>query len=439
MIRFLYNLLFPFALLFFLPGYLLKMQRRGNYRRNFGQRFGIYGKELRARLARQSSTWIHAVSVGEVAVALKLAAKLHELDGTFRCVLTTTTTTGYGFASKEAPDWMEVMYNPLDFWPIVRSAFEVIRPTRIVLIEAEIWPNLAATARSRRVPLALVNARLSVRAEGRFRRFSLFVRPMFRCLDLVCVQEEKDVPRWAALGVESRAIKEVGSIKYDATEAQFDGVLAQEVLARFGIAESQPILFGGSTHAGEEAVLAGALLRLREEFPAMVLLVAPRHVERKAGVLRVLEERGLRVGLRSEAETAPKLGADCVVLDTTGELRNWYATATVVFVGKSLTAHGGQNPVEPIIAGKPVVFGPHMENFASLAEALLQTDAAIQIQDEDELSAAVAELLRDSARRSQLVENAGRVLAHHRGATQRTAELLLASNFNDRSRQHSAK
>ncbi len=426
MIRLLYNLLFPLGLLFFLPAYLLKMQRRGNYRRNFGQRFGFYSDEVRARLATGSRTWIHAVSVGEVAIALKLAAKLRELDGAFHCVLTTTTTTGFAFAEKEAPAWMEVMYNPLDFWPVVRRAFAAIRPVRIILVEAEVWPNLAAGARARGVPLALVNARLSARSERRFAKLRFFVAPTFRCLDLVCAQEHKDVERWAAIGVRREVIREVGSIKYDSIESGGESDLPLRILGSFCIDDARPILFGGSTHPGEEEILGRTFLRLRHEFPTLVLLLAPRHVERTREVQGQLQKLGLRVALRSAAESTPAAEPDCLLLDTTGELRTWYAVATVVFIGKSLTAHGGQNPVEPILAGKPVIFGPHMENFSGLAQSLLEQEAALQIADSAELATRCAELLRDPARRRQLVENAGRALAAHRGATQRTAELVLA-------------
>ena len=425
MIRLLYNLLFPIGLLFFLPGYLIKIRRRGNYRRNFGQRFGLFSGEVRASLAGPQPTWIHAVSVGEVAIALKLAAKLRQLEPGFRCVLTTTTTTGFAIAEKEAADWMHVMYNPLDFWPVVQRAFATIRPKRIVLVEAEVWPNLAAGARVRRIPLALVNARLSPRSERRFRRFHSFVAPTFRCLDLVCVQERGDIARWASLGVRPEAIKEVGSIKYDPTDSGGDMLLAQRILGSYCIDEARPILFGGSTHPGEEEILAGVFQRLRAEFPSLVLVVAPRHVERTAEIVARLRQLGLRVGLRSAVEAAPAPEPDCLLLDTTGELRDWYAVATVVFIGKSLTALGGQNPVEPILAGKPVVFGPHMENFASLAGSLLARDGAVQANDADALVASIAALLNDPARCALMVENAVGVLAQHRGATQRTAELLL--------------
>src|SRR6266480_372922 len=191
------------------------MFRRGGYREKFGQRMGIYDGDVRARLTKQRSIWLHAVSVGEVAIAFKLAAQLRAIQPDLFCVLTTTTTTGFAFANKDAPPWIEVMYSPLDFWPVMRRAFSVIRPARIVLVEAEIWPNLAAEAHARRIPLALVNARLSPRSERRFRRFQFLVAPTFRLLDLVCVQEPEDVDRWHRLGVERSRIKYTGSIKYD--------------------------------------------------------------------------------------------------------------------------------------------------------------------------------------------------------------------------------
>ena len=426
MIRFVYNLLFPIGLLLFMPAYLLKMRRRGNYRRNFGQRFGAYSSEVRDGLAGRSATWIHAVSVGEVAIALKLAAKLRELDPAFRCVLTTTTTTGFAVAEKQASEWLRVMYNPLDFLPIVRRAFAVIRPKRIVLVEAEVWPNLAAEARRRGIPLALVNARLSARSERRFRRVRALVAPTFRCLDLVCAQESQDIERWESLGVPRDRIREIGSIKYDPAETEPAAEFPFEVLRQFGIDRDAPILLGGSTHAGEEEILGAVLRNLRAEIPAARLIIAPRHVERTREVRAQLEAQGWSVAQRSAAAAAPAQPPDCLLLDTTGELRHWYAVAAVVFIGKSLTTSGGQNPVEPIIAGKPVVFGPHMENFARLARSLLDSYGAVQVRDREGLSRAVTELLADAAAQMRLVQNAQRVIATHRGATQRTAELLLS-------------
>lgn len=422
MIRFFYNLLFPIGLLFILPGYLLKMRRRGNYRRNFAQRFAVYSPEVRARL-RGPSTWIHAVSVGEVAIALKLAAKMHELDPLFRCVLTTTTTTGYAVAEQNPAPWLQVLYNPLDFLPIVRRAFAAIGPTRLILVEAEIWPNLAAEAHRRGIPLALVNARLSPRSERRFRQFRAFVVPTFRCLDLVCVQEVTDVARWERLGVDPARIRHVGSIKFDPVETPPRTNTPAKVLQQLGIPPDAPVLFGGSTHAGEEEILAETFLHLRRAFPSLVLIIAPRHVERAPEIRGALEQLGLCVVQRSEA-ARPSSRVDCLLLDSTGELRDWYVAATVAFIGKSLTSNGGQNPVEAIIARKPVIFGPHMENFAVLAKSLVGECGAVQISDRETLGNAAATLLRDPAARAQAVANAQRVIGAHRGATERTAKLL---------------
>src|ERR1043166_3457799 len=425
MIRLLYNILYPLGLLLFLPGQISKLLRRGNYQHGFGQRFGVYDRGVRARLASRRCTWIHAVSVGEVAIALKLAAKLRELDPEFFCVLTTTTTTGFAFANREAGQGMEVLYSPLDFWPIMRRAYTVIRPVRVVLVEAEVWPNLAAEARGRRLPLALVNARLSRRSEQRFRRFLSLVAPTFRCLDLVCVQEAEDIERWVALGVPRARIRHVGSIKYDPAGARVNPDLPLQVLHALGIDPDSPILFGGSTHAGEEEVLGEIFQRLRADFPAFRLIIAPRHVERAGDIRSRLTRLGLNVSLRSEEGMTRTVSPDCILLDSTGELQNWYAVATIVFVGKSLTARGGQNPVEPIMAGKPVLFGPHMENFSALAQALVGNEAASQIHDPNSLQEKIAWLLRERTAALRLVANAQAVLARHTGATARTAALVL--------------
>jgi 3-deoxy-D-manno-octulosonic-acid transferase len=425
-IRFIYNLFWPIGLLFFLPGYLMKMLRRGGYREKFGQRLGIYNRELRARLSQSGGkrpTWLHAVSVGEVMIALKLAQQLRTLEPDVPCVLTTTTTTGFALANKNAPPWIEVLYTPLDFWPVMRRAFSTIRPAKIVLVEAEIWPNLAAEAHAQRIPLALVNARLSPQSEGRFRRFRFFVAPMFRLLDLICVQERDDVDRWTALGVERSRIKYTGSIKYDPTGLD-DGADVEEAGHLVVVNLERPVLFGGSTHRGEEEILAKIFARLRQKFPSLCLFIAPRHVERLREIRAQLEALPLQVRLTSEAANHSEAEVDCVLLDTTGDLRHWYSIATVVFIGKSMTAHGGQNPVEPIMARRPVVFGPHMENFVTLAGTLVSKEGAIQVHDAESLERTIENLLGDSEARQRLVRNAREVLDQHRGATARAAALI---------------
>jgi 3-deoxy-D-manno-octulosonic-acid transferase len=422
-IRFIYNLLWPIGLLLFLPGYLVKMFRRGGYREKFGERLGIYDPRLRALLYLKKPIWLHAVSVGEVMIALKLASQIRALKTDQHFVLTTTTTTGFAFANRNAPDWITAMYSPLDFWPIMHRAFQVIRPSKVILVEAEVWPNMVAEAHARKIPIALINARLSPRSERRFRMFRRFVTPTFALLDLVCVQNPDEVEKWKALGVNEARIRHIGSIKYDPESVRIDPKLPREVLTGFGL-QNRTVIFGGSTHAGEEKILGEVFRALRRDFVDLLLVLAPRHTERTAEVERELKEMEVQIALRSQAPAInPSL--NCLLIDTTGELSHWYAAATLVFVGKSLLAHGGQNPAEAILAGKPVLFGPHMENFRALADALIQGGGAIQVSSATELRLAIAQLLGNPQEREKMVNKAREVLEMHRGATARTAQLVI--------------
>jgi 3-deoxy-D-manno-octulosonic-acid transferase len=362
---------------------------------------------------------------------------LRTLEPDLHCILTTTTTTGFALAA--APRWIEVSRRRSITGRSATRVF-VIRPARIVLVEAEIWPNRRRSTVSHSTCAG--NARLSPRSERRFRRFRFFVAPTFRLLDLVCVPEKEDAGRWDALGVSRDRIRVTGSIKYDpeafdpSSNVQPESKVVAASLpatpkpseggwdAWGGAISERLVLFGGSTHRGEEEMLATVFLRLREQFPSLRLFVAPRHVERLREIRAQLDALGVHAALASEAPTHREFDADCLLLDTTGELQRWYCIATVVFMGKSLTAHGGQNPVEPLLAGKPVVFGPHMENFATLAKTLVSKSGAIQVEDVSSLESALAELLRDSKARQRLVQNAHEVLNEHRGATARAAALI---------------
>jgi 3-deoxy-D-manno-octulosonic-acid transferase len=282
-----------------------------------------------------------------------------------------------------------------------------------------------AEAKRRAIPVALVNARLSPRSEARFHRFRRFVSPLFRQLALISVAESEDVQKWIALGAEGGRVTQVGSVKFDSAELEEQmAVSATGIFHLSTLSANDPVLLGGSTHHGEEDILADVFMRLRLRFPRLSLFLAPRHVERAREIRKRMEARGLEVRFVSEAATDAGARPHCIILDQTGQLPLWYGIATVAFVGKSLTAHGGQNPVEPIAAGVPVIFGPNMQNFARLAADLIERKGAIQVRDGTELQAAVGRLLEDPAACLSLVTNAEEVLARHRGATARTVDLL---------------
>jgi len=423
-VRFLYNLAFPFVLVVLLPGFLFRMLKRGKYRHKFGQRFGLYSPRVREKLSRGGWTWIHAVSVGEVLIALKLIREMKRREPSLRIVLSTTTSTGFALAARQKSEWLEPIYNPIDFVWIVRHALRLIRPARLILIEAEVWPNLTAEAKKSGATLALVNARLSPRSEARYYLIRPIISGIFNQLDLLCVPEPAEIERWKALGVDPRKIFCPGSIKFDDQET---GATAKRDflpdLQKLGVDESTPVLLGGSTHAGEERILGEIVIRLRRDFPGLFYIAVPRHAERWPEVKAELTALGLKVALRKGADV-PIDAPDTLLVNTTGELRDWYDRATVVFVGKSLAAHGGQNPAEAIAAGKPVVVGPNMENFSSLVAQLVREDGIVQIVDATGLEHVLHKLLSEPGERAALSARGLQVLQVHRGATVRTCEAL---------------
>lgn len=420
---FYYNLFFPLVFLALLPGFLRRMLKRGSFQEKFGQRLGLYSARDRQRFSGAYPIWIQSISVGETLIALKLARELRAQKPGRLIVISVTTSTGFALAREHADGWMVPIYNPIDLGPIARRVLRIVRPSRLIIIEGGIWPNLLAECARLGIPTNLAAARLSPRSERRFRKFRSWTGPIFRLLDRVLVPEETDLARWESLGVQAGRIRCTGSIKFDQAAAAGDSRVEEfrGILRRLGGADDAPVVVAGSTHAGEEKLLAEMLPFLRERNPGLVMIIVPRHVERTPEILRELQPLGWRVVRRTEAEAQP--GCDILLVDTTGELRDWYALATVVFVGKSITAEGGQNPAEPALLGKPVIFGPHMENFEAVVDLLLAREAAEQVPAR-ELPAAINRLLNRPDLREKLASNARDALAGHQGATARTVELL---------------
>jgi 3-deoxy-D-manno-octulosonic-acid transferase len=429
MLLFLYNLLLPVALLLSFPIYLRRMLKRGGYFRNFSQRFGLYPKDLLDRFAEGGWTWIRAVSVGEIVMALRLIEELKQQFPDFKALISTTTSTGFALAQQRRDNrqWIEIVYNPIDFYPIVRSCWRKIRPREAILIDSDLWPSFLAVAKANRSPVYLANARLSRRSEKRYTRLRKIAQTLFwQNVSTLCAQDQVDAERWKRVGVPSDRIMVTGSMKYD-TENLVSGIdLRFSVwLEKHGVKAARPILLGGSLHPGEEDLLLSGFQLLLSEFPQLFLILVPRHVERTPEIVQLLRARNVRFTLRSE----PDFQHDpCVLLvNTTGELRDWYSTATVAVVGKSFYGVGGQNPVEPILASKPVVVGPHMENFQYIVDELRKAGGIVQLHSADALVPTLANLLRNPSAASSLVARASKAMTQHQGAIRRTASMILAN------------
>lgn len=421
-----YNSLLPLALLWLLPSSLLKMRKRGGYGQNFWQRLGCFSAEIKARLASgPRPIWLHAVSVGEVGVARKLIKEMLRLAPERRMVLSTTTSTGYAVAVKDLPEQVTVIYSPVDFLWVVRRVLKLVRPEMLVFVEAEVWPNLTCLAKRQGVKLCLANARLSPRSGRRYAKFKWFVEPIFFLLDQVCVQFPDGVDRWRAIGARSEAIVLTGSVKYD-EPATKPGRAAElrAVAERCWPGGWSHVILGASTFPQEEVLLGKVWLELREEWPQLKLILVPRHVERAGGVVVELNALGLKTVRRTAAEV-PEEEPDVLLVDTTGELRDWQQLPDVVVMGKSFYANGGQNPVEAIAAGTPVLTGPKMENFSLVMKLLLDAKALRQLDGPEALCAAVRNVLRNPQEARLGPVRGQQALAPHRGAAKRTASLVL--------------
>jgi 3-deoxy-D-manno-octulosonic-acid transferase len=281
------------------------------------------------------------------------------------------------------------------------------------------------------IPLLLVNARLSDRSYPRYKKFGFLFRPLFAVFNAVGAQNETDTTRLRELGCRPERIRVVGNLKFDAAKPDEHRTLDVPALLRqLGVPADAEILVAGSTHDGEEIILTEIARRLRVRFPKLFLILVPRHFERCRELGRELNGRGLKFVYRSEISPGKQLGKhemECLLVNTTGELKFFYEHATVVFVGKSLTAVGGQNPIEPGAQGRAMVFGPNMQNFADVTRNLIARNAAVQVRDPVELEASIGELLADKARRAELGGNALQVVAENSGAVDRTVEMILES------------
>ena len=407
----------------------MRMRRRGNWRAGFAERFGKFNVTLKQSITNRQVLWLHAVSVGEVNLCTQLIRALEPRMPNLKMVVSTTTTTGMGELKKKLPTHVAKVYYPLDLRKYVSRALSAVYPEAIILVEAEIWPNFIWRAKDMGIPIFLVNARLSDRSYRGYKRFGFLFRPLFASFAGVGAQTQSDAQRLIDLGCRPEVVRVVGSLKFDA--AQLDTQLHLNVghmLRQIGMPQDARILLCASTHDGEEGILGEIFLRLRKQFPDLFLVMVPRHFERSRDAARDLKERGVKFIYRSDvgASTQLKPGeVDCLLVNSTGELKYFYEHATVVFVGKSLTAQGGQNPIEPAAIGKPVVFGPNMQNFADIVRDFLAQEGAIQVQNAAELEKKLGELLSNETRRTELGGKAAKVVRERLGAINKTIDMVV--------------
>jgi len=413
-VRLLYDIFFLIFGILYLPCIIL----RGRMPRGFGQKFGAVPEEVRAL---KKPVWIHAVSVGEAALAAKLAAAVKARFPSVPVAVSTTTRTGNDMIRKTAGGAVDaVFYYPFDISAVVSRAVRLIDPAVYVMVETELWPNLLEALRKRQVPVVLVNGRISDGSFSRYRRIRYFTRRILSCVSRSCMQSGADAERIKDLGAAAESVRVTGNMKFDEAMPSGEPLINRQ---RCGFGDRDEVIVAGSTHAPEETGIIDVFRRLRTARPGLRMVLAPRHVERAEEVKACLDRAG--VGYRClsailEGGIAEAGERDVLLVDTIGHLRDMYGIASVVFVGGSIAGKGGQNPIEAARWSKPVIFGPHMFNFREVSGIFLENGAAVEVKDFIQLERVLGELLDDTERRRRMSGLSAEVIRSNAGAIEKT-------------------
>jgi 3-deoxy-D-manno-octulosonic-acid transferase len=426
-----YSVLLTLGVVALLPRFALDALRHGKYAAGFRERMG--------RLPPFSVPegghviWLHCVSVGETQAARPLVRALLAEFPTHNLVVSTTTQTGQRVAREVfGSSAALVFYFPFDWAWSVRRALRAIRPSVVVVMETELWPRFFRECRARRVPVALVNGRISEKSFRRYRRIEGFIRRVVGDLSLAIMQSAEDAERIRALGLAPDRIRISGNIKFDADAVPGEQALTDQLRARFSCQDGRPLVVAASTHAPEERLLLEAFRRLRDAHTgdSPRLLIAPRHPERFSEVASHIAAAGLVWARRSAPPRVGDAGAEVILLDSIGELRAVYPLAEIVFVGGSIAPVGGHNVLEPAAAARCIITGAHTSNFTAVVRALLDRGALLQLPEisdaaaPDVLAHALREFLDDDEKRRTMGERALTALDENRGAAARTVAML---------------
>ncbi|MEA3305423.1 MAG: 3-deoxy-D-manno-octulosonic acid transferase [Candidatus Omnitrophota bacterium] len=431
--RLLYDIFFILFSIFYLPYFLLK----GKYHADFAQRFGIFAKGAFNKVTRAKPIWLHAVSVGEVKTAEALMRKIRDLFPSVRFVISSVTKTGRDIAAAIAGKDDLVIYFPLDLSFVVRRAVKLINPAIFIVIETEIWPNLITELYRKKVPVVLVNGRLS---PGSFRNYRL-IKPVIKGIlnkfTLFCMRTKNDAERIKKLGAPSGRLKVTGNMKFDGAFLKNGEKNAGQCFPagnrNFWLGKSSKLIIAGSTHQGEDGKILKSYRALRKNFPELRLLIAPRHIERSAEIGALIRKSGFKAVRLSEIEktgyaangkNAAYDNNSVFILDSMGRLGSLYEFAAVVFMGGSFVPRGGHNFIEPAMYSKPMLTGPHIHNFRDMSELFIKEGALEVVNGGRELENSLRRLISDESICRERGQKAKKVILDNVGAAKKNALLI---------------
>jgi 3-deoxy-D-manno-octulosonic-acid transferase len=369
----------PFILLFFLI--------QGSLDGHFRERLGLLTSKVVPPKGEMLRIWVHAVSVGEVKLARVIARVLQERKGDFSLVVSTTTPTGRQTAYREMPEDTMIIYNPLDLWWCVRRSLQKVSPDLFIGLETEIWPNLLWACKQLNIPAVLINGRISVRSIDYYRRVRFLMKDVLSAYRLVSMISRADAERIVSMGAARNKVVVAGNAKYDLLIDEARTELSDRIRRVYKIERRRPVFVAGSTRGGEEEIILEVFVKLLEKHPQTILIVAPRHIDRCKSIESLIRTCHLKYCLRSslDKDTKGRSEASVILVDKIGELFGLYSLGSVIFCGASLVPLGGQNILEAAVWGKPVMYGPSMDDFLEATELLEGVGAGLRVRDGHEL------------------------------------------------------
>ncbi|MEC4749386.1 lipid IV(A) 3-deoxy-D-manno-octulosonic acid transferase [Methylomicrobium sp. Wu6] len=403
-----------YTLLFYLltPFIMLRLLWRGikapAYRQRWNERFGYYHKTY-----PQDVIWFHAVSVGEAEALFPLLRLLQSRHPDAKLLITTTTPTGSARVQAMFLGKAAHVYLPYDMPFVIGRFLNCFKPRLAVIMETEIWPNLYAACGKQKIPLFLINARLTEKSACGYRRIPSLIRPSLAKVSLIAAQTHDDAERFVSIGAQPETVKVMGNMKFDIDIAE--GTIAEGRRLKSAVFGDRFVWIIASTHKNEEALFLDIYPELKAEIPELMLVLVPRHPERFLEVKKLCEERRLNVVMRTSGDNCAAV-TDVYIADTMGELKMLYAAADVAFIGGSMVPVGGHNLLEAAAIGVPMMFGPYMSNFKEIAGGVLARNAALQCRTQQDIVSTVLSLYADPDNRSELARRAGAFLQENRGA-----------------------
>jgi len=414
-----YNLVFLVISLFLIPFSLPKILfSRGSVHR---ERWGFYAPGVLRKLGKKPHIWFHAASVGEVAIALSLLTQMKRLYPRHGFVISTTTPQGRAVASR-APGVDAAFLAPLDLPWIVRRTVKRIKPSLLLVVETELWPNLLRGAKRAGIPVILFNGRISQRSYRFYLPLRFFFRGVLENFDALCLKSSADRKRMVSLGAAPSAIHITGDIKFHQI-VQPSETAGTQLRGELRLSRDLPVLIAGSTHEGEEALILQVFKELQIDFPRLILILAPRHLQRIPRVEKLLGSQRVRWVKRTMIDEKRR-PAEVILLDTVGELAALYGLGTAIFVGGSFSRVGGHNILEVLAHGKGVIFGPHMENFIEIARLVVVRRAGIQVRTPEELTKALRRFITDPSLSKEMGKKGLALLREHQGALEKTVKIV---------------